>query len=70
VAPPPLGYKPHLIFFLGDDVGHFNMGWRNNSEARTPHMDALVSEGIVLDRHYVYQVRDLSLPRETRACEN
>jgi hypothetical protein len=55
VAPPPLGFKPHLVFFLGDDVGHYNMGWRNNSEARTPSMNALVREGVILDRHYVYQ---------------
>ena len=33
-AAPVLGYKPHIVFFLGDDVGHYNMGWRNNSEAR------------------------------------
>jgi arylsulfatase I/J len=31
------------------------MGWRNNSEARTPNMNALVKEGVILDRHYVYQ---------------
>jgi hypothetical protein len=48
---PPLGSKPHIIFFLADDYGHFNMGWRGNKEARTPNMDALVAEGVVLDRH-------------------
>lgn len=40
---------------MADDYGHYNAGWRGNKEARTPAMDALVSEGIVLDRHYVYQ---------------
>lgn len=53
--PQPLGYLPHLIFFLADDWGHYNAGWHGNKEARTPNMDALVSEGVVLDRHYVYQ---------------
>ena len=53
--PLPLGYKPHLVFFLADDWGHYNMGWRGNAEARTPNIDDLVREGIALDRHYVYQ---------------
>ena len=52
--PQPLGYLPHLIYFLADDWGHYNAGWQGNKEARTPNMDALVSEGVVLDRHYVY----------------
>ena len=55
VVPPPLGFQPHIIFFLADDFGHYNMGWRGNKEARTPNMDRLVQEGLVLDRHYVYQ---------------
>eukprot|EP00036_Acanthoecidae_sp_10tr_P015081 CAMPEP_0206295298 /NCGR_PEP_ID=MMETSP0106_2-20121207/5093_1 /ASSEMBLY_ACC=CAM_ASM_000206 /TAXON_ID=81532 /ORGANISM="Acanthoeca-like sp., Strain 10tr" /LENGTH=580 /DNA_ID=CAMNT_0053725945 /DNA_START=6 /DNA_END=1748 /DNA_ORIENTATION=+ len=54
-VPPPLGYKPNIIFFLADDYGHYNMGWRGNKEARTPNMDTLVADGIILDRHYVYQ---------------
>ena len=57
-SPPPqpvLGYKPHLIFNLVDDVGHYNMGWRGNKEARTPHLDSLVAQGLVLERHYVYK---------------
>lgn len=53
--PLPLGYRPHLVFFLADDWGHYNMGWRGNPEARTPNIDALVKEGVILDRHYVYQ---------------
>jgi len=54
-VPPPLGFKPHIIFFLADDLGRYNMGWRGNKEARTPALDALVADGVVLDRHYVYQ---------------
>jgi hypothetical protein len=49
---PALGFKPHLIFNLGDDVGHFNFGWRGNKEARTPHIDSLVrQQGLILERH-------------------
>lgn len=57
-GPPPqpvLGYKPHLIFHLVDDVGHYNFGWRGNEEARTPHIDSLVDQGLILDRHYVFK---------------
>lgn len=57
VPPTPAwtGGKPHLIFLLGDDVGHYNFGWKGNPEARTPNMDQLVKEGVILDRHYVFQ---------------
>ena len=57
-GPPPqpaLGYKPHLIFHLVDDVGHFNFGWRGNKEARTPHIDSLVAQGLILERQYVFK---------------
>lgn len=48
---PPLGFKPNILFMLADDFGHYNVGWRNK-EARTPNMDGLVANGLVLDRHY------------------
>jgi len=31
------------------------MGWRGNKEARTPNMDKLVADGVILDRHYVFK---------------
>ena len=56
---PPLGYKPHLVFHLVDDVGHYNFGFRGNKEARTPHIDSLVAQGLILERQYVFKVRAL-----------
>jgi hypothetical protein len=50
---PVLGYRPHIIFNLVDDVGHYNFGWRGNPEARTPNIDHLVENGLILDRHCV-----------------
>ena len=51
-APPP--HPPRrawqIIFFLADDFGHFNSGWMGNKEARTPNIDALVKQGVVMDR--------------------
>jgi len=43
--------KPNLIFFMADDLGWHNVGWHND-QMKTPNADALVKEGIELDRHY------------------
>ena len=52
---PVLGFQPHIIFNLVDDVGRYNFGWRGNKEARTPNVDYLVENGVILDRHYVFK---------------
>ena len=45
---------PNIIAFFGDDMGWSNAGWHNNN-TQTPFMDELIkSEGIELDRHYVF----------------
>eukprot|EP00662_Eupelagonemidae_sp_cell21_P047566 gene47566-62992_t len=36
-----------------DDLGWHNVGW-HNTDMITPHADALVKEGIELDRSYVF----------------
>ena len=50
---------------LGDDYGYNNVGFAHgpkgsdfghgNPEMRTPHMDALARDGVVLDRFYTYK---------------
>ena len=45
--------KPHLVFFMADDTGWNNVGW-HNPDMLTPHADALVAEGVELDRHYAF----------------
>ena len=59
---PPLSAHvcaPLAVFHLVDDWGWANAGWHSNpqneKEVRTPRMDALVKEGIELDRAYSYQ---------------
>ena len=55
-APPPLSLaadQPHLVFFMADDTGWNNVGW-HNPDVLTPHADALVAEGVELDRHYAF----------------
>ena len=45
--------KPHVVFFMADDTGWSNVGW-HNEQMKTPHADALVKEGVELDRHYAF----------------
>jgi arylsulfatase B len=49
--------KPNLIFVLMDDFGWASLGIHNptNPEIVTPNMDALIADGILLDRHYVFK---------------
>eukprot|EP00662_Eupelagonemidae_sp_cell21_P005324 gene5324-32511_t len=46
--------KPHLVYFLADDFGHYDVSWLN-PKAHTPHMDALAAAGIKLGRFYTYK---------------
>lgn len=43
--------RPHIIMFLTDDQGYANVGFKNRNIS-TPHIDALVRKGVVLNRHY------------------
>ncbi|CAK9083026.1 Arylsulfatase B (ASB) (N-acetylgalactosamine-4-sulfatase) (G4S) [Durusdinium trenchii] len=59
--------KPHILFLLADDLGWANIGFHRTSattedekqgqlEVQTPTINQLVSEGVVLDRHYSYRI--------------
>eukprot|EP00928_Gymnodinium_smaydae_P056925 TRINITY_DN40213_c0_g1_i1.p1 TRINITY_DN40213_c0_g1~~TRINITY_DN40213_c0_g1_i1.p1 ORF type:complete len:598 (+),score=75.00 TRINITY_DN40213_c0_g1_i1:69-1796(+) len=54
--------KPaHILALLVDDYGWANAGWHVQGtpaaeEVRTPNMNALVKEGIELDRNYAFQL--------------
>ena len=56
LAPSALhrGSKPHLLFALVDDLGHYNVGL-TNPLIQTPYLDELRAEGVFLDRHYTYK---------------
>eukprot|EP00037_Helgoeca_nana_P017404 m.165076 g.165076 ORF g.165076 m.165076 type:complete len:203 (-) comp23977_c0_seq1:26-634(-) len=48
----------HILAILIDDYGWADAGWHRppgDTEISTPTMDALVKEGVELDRHYVYK---------------
>ena len=57
--PPPAESKqPHIVMILVDDFGWANAGWHRAAgyaEVQTPNMDALIAEGIELDRAYTYK---------------
>lgn len=47
--------RPAIVFFLVDDLGSNDVGWREGSDlqAATPAINDLVSRGVKLERHYV-----------------
>jgi arylsulfatase B len=44
--------RPHILFFLADDFGYYNVGFRNPLE-KTPVIDAAAKDSANLERHYV-----------------
>ena len=63
ISPPPsiLASQPDVLLLLADDLGWANVGWHRPAdgswkEVVTPAMDALVKEGIELNRAYAYHM--------------
>jgi hypothetical protein len=51
--------KPHIFMVIVDDFGWADAGWHRKTPSRevvTPTMDALVKEGVELNRHYVHMM--------------
>jgi len=48
--------RPHIVFFLIDDLGYADCGFNGGREIRTPNIDALAKGGAVLESHYVQPV--------------
>src|SRR5687768_8139038 len=48
--------QPHIIFFLVDDLGIADVGFRGGKEIKTPNIDRIAKSGAVLDQFYVQPV--------------
>ena len=44
--------NPNIILIIADDMGYGDFGIFNNQISCTPHLDALVDEGVTLTQHY------------------
>lgn len=44
--------RPNVIFILADDMGYGDFACFNYGQSQTPHLDAMVSDGVCLTQHY------------------
>ena len=54
VATVATGEQPNILWLTSEDNGP-QLGCYGDEYARTPNIDALVEDGVILDRHYVYK---------------
>jgi arylsulfatase A-like enzyme len=54
-APAQANAKPNIVFFVADDLGSGDVGYRG-SDIRTPNIDKLAAAGAKLDAFYVQPV--------------
>ena len=47
--------QPNILFVLVDDLGWSDVGFQG-SKIKTPNVDKLASEGVVLDSYYVQPI--------------
>ena len=52
--------QPHVVVYLVDDLGHYNVHFGGdidprNPDMKTPNIEKLVAEGTILRRHYTYR---------------
>lgn len=51
--PALAGATPNVVFMMADDLGWNDVGY-HGSEIQTPNIDALVKQGVELDRYYAF----------------
>ncbi len=51
--------KPHIVFILADDLGYSDVGYNGGSHGsvmKTPNIDKLAAEGVILGNYYVQPI--------------
>lgn len=46
------GERPNIIVIMADDMGWGDVGFNGNTLIQTPHLDALASDGVIMERFY------------------
>ena len=47
--------QPNIILIVADDLGYNDVSW-HNPDMVTPHLDALATEGVILEQSYVQPI--------------
>src|SRR6056297_2038770 len=52
IAEAPPNKKPNIIYVLADDLGYGDLSCYGQNKFKTPHIDALASNGMMFLNHY------------------
>jgi len=55
-SPAATASKPNIVYFLIDDLGYADVGFMGSKDVRTPTIDRLAKEGVILSSFYVQPV--------------
>ncbi len=55
-SPAVMPAKLNIVYFLIDDLGYADVGFMGSTDTRTPHIDQLAKEGVILSSFYVQPV--------------
>jgi len=48
--------SPNIVMFVVDDLGWSDVGYHNITSIKTPHIDQLAYDGVILQNYYVQPI--------------